>query len=148
MSTTPPRTPAVDDAEATRLLREVLTGRKLPRWAPVVVAAGTLALALVLTAVGPVLGLVWWVLWPILFLIGQTAWSFAVEGRRHAIDRIATTFVYATFLAAVVPLTWVLVTVVTKGFKVLSLAFFAETMRNVSPRREGGGVRARPRRHP
>ena len=121
-------------------LHDTLTGQKLPRWAPWATAAGALVLALVLTAVGPVLGLAWFVLWAMLFVIGQTAWSFLVEGRRHAIDRLATTLVYATFGIALLPLTAVLFQVVRQGIEVLRLDFFTETMRNVSPRRDGGGV--------
>ena len=39
----------------------------------------------------------------LLFLVGQTVWSFVVEGRRHAVDRLATTLVYATFVIAARP---------------------------------------------
>lgn len=117
-----------------------LTGSKLPRWAIPAAAVVALAVALGLYALGSVLGLAWWVLWAVLFLAIQTIWSFSVEGRRHAVDRLATTLVYATFLAAAVPLVGVLWRVIQRGIQVLSLDFITSTMRNVSPRRPGGGI--------
>ena len=33
---------------------------------------------------------------PLLFIIGLTAWSFSVEGRRRAKDRFASTLIYAS----------------------------------------------------
>lgn len=120
-----------------------LTGRRLPRWAPAASAAASLAVAYGIGQVGSVLGLAWWVFAGLLFLITQTAWSFAVEGRRHAVDRLATTLVYTCFLLAIVPLVSVLFSVVAKGIGVVATdfpAFLTDTMRNVSPRRPGGGV--------
>ena len=76
----------------------------------------------------------------LLYAVLQTAWSFAVEGRRHAIDRLATTVIYSTGVIALIPLTTILLTVILKGLKVFSVAFLTHSMRNVSPVRPGGGV--------
>ena len=76
----------------------------------------------------------------LLFGASQTVWSFAVEGRRHAVDRLATTLVYATGVIALVPLVAILATVVAKGMKVFSVSFLLHSMRNVSPLRPGGGA--------
>jgi phosphate transport system permease protein len=76
----------------------------------------------------------------LIFMAVQSIWSFAVEGRRHAVDRLATTAVYSTFVIAVVPLISVLFTVLVKGLKVMSWAFLTTSMRNVSPRSPGGGA--------
>ena len=122
-------------------LHATLAGRRLPRWGIPAVAVGALGLALLLdatTSVDGVAGTL--VVALLLFLVGQTTWSFLVEGRRHAVDRLATTGVYATFLIALTPLVAVLATVVVKGAKVLSATFFLTSMRNVSPRLPGGGV--------
>jgi phosphate transport system permease protein len=53
---------------------------------------------------------------------------------------LATTLVYATCVAALAPLLWIMVTVVVRGLSAFSWEFLTSTMRNVSPRKEGGGV--------
>jgi len=118
-----------------------LAGGKLPRWAVPAVAAGALGLALLLNVVTSVAGVAGTVIVAVLiFVAGQTAWSFAVEGRRHAVDRLATTAVYATALIALAPLIAVLATVVVKGAQVISVEFLTTSMRFASPREEGGGL--------
>ncbi len=119
-----------------------LTGRRLPRWAPAVslviaVLIGVLVQATEMTLVGlaPVVVAV------LSFLIVYTAWTLAVEGRRHAIDRLATALIYSAAILALVPLAWILITVVMNGLSVLNVNFlFVDTMRNVNPRAAGGGV--------
>ncbi|HEY5247371.1 MAG TPA: phosphate ABC transporter, permease protein PstA, partial [Dermatophilaceae bacterium] len=67
-----------------------LSGGKLPRWAPWVVALAAVALALllaVLTGIAGVAGTT--IVAALIFLVLLTAWSFSVEGRRHAADRLA-----------------------------------------------------------
>jgi phosphate transport system permease protein len=128
-----------DESEA--LLHEALAGQRLPRWGVPAVAVGALVLAYVLnitTSVDGVAGTL--IVAVLLFVGGQTAWSFAIEGRRHSIDRLATTGIYATFLIALAPLVAVLATVIYKGFQVLSAEFLTTSMRNISPRSEGGGL--------
>jgi len=81
-----------------------LVGARLPSWAPYAAGAAAVAVAL---------GLRWLLSWTgwatafstaaLLFVIGFTAWSFSVEGRRRAKDRFASTLIYASFVAAVVP---------------------------------------------
>ncbi len=133
-------TPA-DRAASDTLLHDALAGRRLPRWG--VPAAGVAALVIamllnVTTSVAGVAGTL--IVAVLLFLVIQTAWSFRVEGRRHAVDRLATTGVYATFLIALAPLVAVLLTVVVRGIAVISAEFLTTSMRNVSPRSEGGGL--------
>jgi phosphate transport system permease protein len=128
-----------DESEA--LLHEALAGGHLPRWSALAVAAASIALAFLLnvvTAVDGVAGTA--VVAVLLFLVGQTGWSFVVEGRRHAVDRLATTGVYATFVIAVVPLIAVLATVVVKGAEVISAEFLTTSMRYTTPRESGGGL--------
>jgi phosphate transport system permease protein len=118
-----------------------LTGHRLPRWAPLVFAGGAIALGLIVqfTAV-TVVGLAPGVVAALTFLVVQTVASWTVEGRRHATDRLATTLIYTTFVIALVPLLWILITVTLRGLSVFSLEFFTSTMRNVNPRLEGGGI--------
>ncbi len=118
-----------------------LTGKTLPRLAPLYSGVAAILLALLLnitTSVQGVAGTV--VVAVLLFVVAQTGWSFAVEGKRHAADRLATTLIYATFVAAFAALVAILSVTIAKGVVALSPDFFTDTMRNVSPRREGGGI--------
>lgn len=118
-----------------------LVGKTLPRLAPLYTGVGAVLLALVLNVTTSVQGVANTIVVAVLlFLIGQTAWSFGVEGKRHAIDRFATTLIYATFVAAAAALAAILIVTVVNGINALSPEFFTDTMRNVSPRREGGGI--------
>jgi phosphate transport system permease protein len=122
-------------------LGESLKGGTLPRWAPLGVAVGAALLAIVLALTTAVSGRAGtFLVAVVLYAVLQTAWSFAVEGRRHAVDRLATTVIYSTGVIALVPLTTILATVIIKGLKVFNVAFLTHSMRNVSPLRPGGGV--------
>jgi phosphate transport system permease protein len=127
--------------EARTTSHSSLVGGTLPRWAPGAVGLGALAVAMALNLST---GLAGWfgttLVAALTFMVIQSAWSFAVEGRRHAVDRLATTFVYSTFVIAIVPLVSVLFTVLVKGLKVMSWGFLTNSMRNVSPRSPGGGA--------
>jgi phosphate transport system permease protein len=113
--------------------------RPLPGWAPYALAAGSLALALLLRQVlggGPVAT---GFLTALLFTGLTFVVSRAVEGRRRAVDRTVTAVVTVAFIGAVVPLVALLYTVVTLGSDRFDLEFFTETMRNVVG--PGGGAR-------
>ena len=95
-------------------LHDELAGKRLPSWAPWAVAAG----ALVLSSTGALAGVISGipliaVIAGMLFVVGETVWSFRVEGRRHATDRFATTVVYTAFVIAVIPLIAILFSVVS-----------------------------------
>ena len=72
------------------------------------------------------------------YLAGLPLWAAAVEGRRSAVDRFATSMVWAAFGAALIPLVWLLVTVVTDGSPVLNAEFMTYSMRNVIGDDQGG----------
>ena len=115
--------------------------RRLPPWAPAAVAVIAIAVALLLnltTGIAGVAGTT--VVAVLIFLVAQTVWSVVVEGRRHAVNRLATTGVYATFIIALVPLISVLFTVVSKGIAMLTPGFFTDTNRNIQSAKEGGGI--------
>ncbi len=119
----------------------MLAGKRLPRWAPYAVAGGSIVVALLLLLFGLVGGIApAAVIAGLLFLFGQSGWSFAVEGRRHATDRFATALIYSAFVVAIVPLVAILFSVIQKGLEVFRLEFLADTMRNVSSRGSGGGI--------
>ncbi len=118
-----------------------LTGRRLPRWVPWLVGLGALGLGLLVQATGiTAIGLAPGIIAGLAFLIAITVISLAFEGRRHAVDRLATTLVYTAFILALAPLLWILVTVTIKGLSVMSPEFLTGTMRNVNPRDAGGGL--------
>ncbi|HEY5186607.1 MAG TPA: phosphate ABC transporter permease PstA [Actinomycetes bacterium] len=132
---------ALSTAGPTSSLHQTLTGGKLPGWAPWVCAAGSVLAAVALIAVLPVNGRAQTIILAVLLFVGsQTAWSFAVEGRRHAVDRLVTTLIYSAGVIALVPLVAILATVIIKGLKVFSGYFLLHSMRNVSPLHPGGGV--------
>ena len=118
-----------------------LTGKRLPRWAPAASLGAGLAVGVVVLLTGvSIVGLAWWVVALLAYLVIYAGWTLSVEGRRHATDRIATAVVYLTAAAAIIPLAWILITVVAKGVSVINLEFLTSTMRNVNPRAEGGGI--------
>ena len=78
----------------------------------------------------------------LLFILALTGWSFAVEGRRRAKDRFASTLIYASFVAAVVPLVLILGYIVIRGLPAFHLNFFTHSMAGVTPNDPGGGVYA------
>ena len=130
-----------DNRITTAELREQLAGRRLPKWAPYGVAGAAIVFSLILLVAGVVDGLApAAVIAGLLFLFGQAAWSFRVEGRRHATDRFATTLIYSAFVVAIIPLIAILFSVIVKGLEVFRIEFLTETMRNVSSRGEGGGI--------
>jgi phosphate transport system permease protein len=61
--------------------------------------------------------------------------------RRRVVDRIATGAVWLAFVVAVVPLVWILWTVLSRGFSlVLDAHWWTNSQAGISPRREGGGA--------
>lgn len=114
-----------------------LTQGQLPRGATV----GTLLVA-ALAAAGLVLA--GWhvvaatIVAAVAYVIVVYVWSRAVEGPRKATDRFVTALVTGAFLAALVPLVSVVITVVSKGIARFDVEFFTYSMRGIVG--EGGGV--------
>jgi phosphate transport system permease protein len=118
-----------------------LATRRLPRWAPAAIAAGSIAVA---AAVGAGAGLSshiqWGLIALLLFVIGSYAITAQVEGRRQAKDRVATSLVWSAFILAVLPLYSLVETTVSKGHGVLNGTFLTHSMKNVLTIGPGGGV--------
>ncbi|WP_372728133.1 phosphate ABC transporter permease PstA [Nocardioides sp.] len=114
-----------------------LTGPRLPKWAPVLIGVMAVAVAAFGLLIGTSLALAVF-LGVAAFTVGLPLWAYTVEGRRSAVDRLATTLVWAAFGAALLPLAWLLVTVVTNGAPVLSPEFMTYSMRNVIGDDQGG----------
>jgi phosphate transport system permease protein len=111
---------------------------RLPGWAPALV--GVLAVCgsglLALLAGWGVVALV--VVAALIFVAGLPLWAASVEGRRGAVDRLMTSLVWTTFFVAVVPLVWLLWTVVRNGAPVINSQFLTFDMRNVVGDQQGG----------
>ena len=132
MSTTTPLEPD------TFAITEGLVQPRLPRWAAILVAVVALGVAGLLTLVlgwNPVAGLV---LAVVLFLVGLPAWSALLEGRRTAVDRLATALVWTAFAAVVVPLVWLIWLVLKNGLSAIDAEFLTYDMRNIVG--AGGGI--------
>jgi phosphate transport system permease protein len=123
----PPRSPSLP-----------LASPRLPTWAPYLV--GLLAVC----ASGLLALLAGWgiaafvVLAATFFVLGLPLWSLSIEGRRGATDRLMTSLVWTTFGVAVVPLVWLLWTVVSNGLPEINGSFLTFDMRNVVGDQQGG----------
>jgi phosphate transport system permease protein len=63
------------------------------------------------------------------------------SGIRTIKNAVATVYVTIATVLAVIPLIWVLYTVITKGLRlVLSSTWWLQSQRGITPRREGGGA--------
>lgn len=135
---TAPSTTEPLEAETFLGISSGLATPRLPRRAAVLVAVMALGIAALLTiALGwsPVGGLV---VAALLFVAGLPAWSYAVEGRRAAVDRLATGLVWSAFAAVLVPLVWLLWMVVQHGAGRIDGQFLTYSMRGIVG--DGGGI--------
>jgi phosphate transport system permease protein len=74
----------------------------------------------------------------IFFTLGLFGLAVRVEGRRRAVDRLATILVTLAFFIALTPLISLIITVVSEGAVRFDVDFFTLSMRNVVG--EGGGA--------
>ncbi|GAA3301561.1 phosphate ABC transporter permease PstA [Streptomyces cinereospinus] len=118
-----------------------LRGASLPKWGPWGIAAGSLAVAV---GIGLVAGLdsrvQWGLIAAILYVLGTFAIASAIEGKRQAKDRVATSLVWVAFLIAVVPLASLVWATIERGTKVLDVYFLTHSMGVVGDREVGGGI--------
>ncbi|MEU4098491.1 phosphate ABC transporter permease PstA [Streptomyces sp. NPDC026673] len=130
-----------DKRSAPAVPQRALAQRRLPKWAPAGIAVGS-----VVVAVGIGLGagldskIQWGLIAVLLFVVGTYAIATAVEGRRQAKDRVATSVIWASFILAALPLYSLIATTVSKGVKILDGAFLSHSMNGVLTIGEGGGV--------
>ncbi|MCW2668598.1 MAG: pstA [Frankiales bacterium] len=100
----------------------------------------TVLVSLLLFAVTPLQGQADFVVFVVVaFAVVQTATSFALEGRRHALDRLLSLGVHLALLAAVVPLVSVLSYTVYKGVKKLDGQFLTHNLTGLGPLDTNGG---------
>ena len=119
-----------DDQVLAELERSLLTHPRLPSWAPALVGVMAVALGSLVWLLGG--GVVLGVLVAAAgYLVGMPLWSAAVENRRSAVDRFVTGVVWMAFGVAMVPLVWLLWTVVKNGAPAINAEFLTFSMRGV-----------------
>lgn len=78
----------------------------------------------------------------VLAMASITATSWAVEGRRKAIDRLVSNLVVSAFLVALTPLALVVYFTAVRGIPHFSATFFTHSLAGVPPSEQGGGIAA------
>ncbi len=78
----------------------------------------------------------------VLALASITATSWAIEGRRKAIDRLVSNLVVSAFLVALTPLALVVYFTAVRGIPHFSSTFFSHSLAGVPPSEQGGGIAA------
>jgi phosphate transport system permease protein len=118
-----------------------LGGRTLPRWSPLGFAAAGIAAGCGLAAIaGWESKTQWGLLSAVFFMAISYAATSAVENRRQAKDRLATSIVWVCFILAVVPLFSLIWVTLSRGVKVLDGYFLTHSMAGVPGFEAGGGV--------
>ena len=113
----------------------------LPRWAVAGVVAAAVGVSLLLFAVTPLQGRADFVVVTLVLIVaGVWVASWAVEGRRRAKDRLATSAALVFLALAVLPLVFVVGFTVQRGLKRFSAAFLSHSMAGIGPLDTGGGA--------
>ncbi|MEU1278744.1 phosphate ABC transporter permease PstA [Streptomyces sp. NPDC005805] len=121
--------------------RRSLSSRSLPRWAPAGFAAVSIALGVGISlAAGWESRVQWGLISALLFVAISYTVTSAVENKRQAKDRLATSLVWVCFVLAVIPLLSLIWVTVSRGVKVLDGYFLTHSMAGVPGFEAGGGV--------
>ncbi len=143
LTTTPPRSPRRGHANA-QAIENSLTAGQLPRFAPLFILLGSLAVTSALFGIlaaagGSDFNIAAAVFFGVV-LYGVLIWviSRIVEGNRKAKDRLVTALVATAFTIALLPLISVAFTTLVNGLPRFDLQYLTESMRNVVG--PGGGA--------
>jgi len=113
----------------------------LPRWGLAGAAAGAVAVTVALFALTPFQGTVdFIVVAAVLMVAAVSVTSWAVEGRRRAKDRLATSAALCFLALTLTPLVFVIGYTVKEGIKRFNGNFLTHSMAGVGPISSGGGV--------
>jgi len=113
----------------------------LPRWAVLGIPIATALVALLLFAVTPLAGTADYLVFAgALAVVALTVISWMVEGRRRAVDRLATSVVLVALALTLLPLGFTLGYTIKRGLERFSLSFLTHSMAGVGPLSSGGGV--------
>ncbi|MBB0244974.1 phosphate ABC transporter permease PstA [Streptomyces alkaliphilus] len=114
---------------------------RLPRWAPAGVALGSIAIGVLIGLLGNLESRVQWGLIAALVFVAATfVLTSAVEGRRQAVDRLAASLVWSSFVVAVLPLASLIWETIARGIPGVSWYFLTHSMNGVLSWQEGGGI--------
>jgi phosphate transport system permease protein len=128
-------------AQATDLRNRGIRQATLPPWALGATTLGAILVTLALFAVTGFAGKAdFLVVATIIVVVGVGAASWAVEGKRRAIDRIATNAALVALFLTLLPLCLVIGYVIKEGSKTFGLHFLTHSMSGVGPLQDGGGV--------
>ncbi|MBV8981102.1 MAG: phosphate ABC transporter permease PstA [Acidimicrobiia bacterium] len=118
-----------------------LTRRRLSRAGLGLIGAGAIGATALLFTVTDFQGVVDFLLVAyLLYLAGQTAVSYRVEGSRSAKNRLALTLLVSTLFLALVPLVAVLYYTAQRGLQAITPGFLTHSMSGVGPLDSGGGA--------
>ncbi|MCW2786712.1 MAG: pstA [Marmoricola sp.] len=108
-----------------------LRGARLPRYAPAIAGVISVAAAAIvgMSLSWNLAGMV--ILAVLIYLVGLTTWSRAVENSRAATDRLVTSLIWVALGIAFIPLVSLLYEVISKGAGQIDGKFLTWTMRNV-----------------
>src|SRR3954447_25600081 len=113
----------------------------LPRWGVAAAAVGAVALSLLLFALTPMQGTADFLVFAAVLVVASVSvTSWAVEGRRRAKDRLATSLALVFLALTMLPLGLVAFYVFKKGVKLLSFTFLTHSMAGIGPLSSGGGI--------
>ncbi|GAB3123956.1 phosphate ABC transporter permease PstA [Streptomyces calidiresistens] len=114
---------------------------RLPRWAPAGVALGSVAVGVLVGLLGGLESRVQWgLIAALVFVVATFVLTSAVEGRRQAVDRLAASLVWSSFVVAVLPLASLIWETVARGIPGVSWYFLTHSMNGVLSWQEGGGI--------
>jgi phosphate transport system permease protein len=117
--------------------------RRLPKWAPWAIAAGSLVVSYLAVYAGGLMGggLVLTIVAAVLvYLIALNIIARVVEGKRAARNRIASSLIYSAFTLALLPLLSVAWTLLSKGVGRLDADFFTHSMNGITAFDANGGI--------
>jgi phosphate transport system permease protein len=114
---------------------------RLPRWAVPAVAVGIAGVMLLLFAVTPMQGVAdYLVAATAAIVVTISLISLAVEGRRRAVDRLATNAALLALGLTLLPLAFVIGYTIKRGLHRFSAGFLTHSMAGVGPLSPAGGV--------
>jgi phosphate transport system permease protein len=118
-----------------------LRQERLPSWGPPAIVAGTAAVMLLLFFVTPLAGVADYIVATSIVTVAViTAVSWSVEGRRRAVDRLATNGALLALTLTLLPLAFVLGYTVKRGAHRFNTGFLTHSMAGIGPLSPGGGV--------
>ncbi|WP_062208359.1 phosphate ABC transporter permease PstA [Streptomyces sp. NBRC 109706] len=137
--TTTPESPETTGTVDVR--PKTLRPPRLPRWSVAALLLGSVALGVAAGLLGGLESRVQWGLIAALaFVVSRFLLTSAVEGRRQAVDRLAATLVWASFVLAVLPLASLIWETVARGAPGVDWYFLTHSMNGVLSWQDGGGI--------